>query len=101
MAVGIFRSVHVKRGKVIEFETLRREYGDAVAAHEPGCRARALMRSPTNKHRFTVHEEYWNEAAWEVHNLTAHRAKYCPAILSLCVSCDLTRFEIDDAEAHG
>ena len=99
MAVGILRSVRVKRGKVSEFENLMREYGNAITAHEPGCRMRALMRSPTNRHSFTVHEEYWNEEAWEVHNLTGHRARYCPAILSLVVRCDLTRFDIEPDDA--
>ncbi|MFM9850944.1 MAG: putative quinol monooxygenase [Hyphomicrobiaceae bacterium] len=101
MAVGIIRSVRVKRGKVLQFESLMRDYGNAIAASEPGCRMRALMRSPTDRLRYTVHEEYWSEEAWQVHNLTDHRAKYCPAILSLVVSCDLSRFDIEPEDAHG
>jgi len=57
------------------------------------------MRS--HRHSFTVHEEYWNEKAWEVHNLTGHRARYFPAILSLVVHCDLTRFDIDPDDGRG
>ena len=94
MYVGMFKSVRVKPGCEKRFEFLMDAFGNDLTLLEPGCRMRSVMRSPTDPHVYTVHEEYWNEEAWEVHNLTDHKRKYCPSILDLVEYCRSSRFDL-------
>lgn len=98
MAIGFYRKVRVKEGCGERFETLARNYASAVADHQPGTAALAILRSPRDPHLFAIHEEYADEQALELHRSSDLERLWLPVLIRHVASVTVSRFAVADED---
>jgi len=77
---GGLKTIQVKPGHEAEFERLFAELRAEMRTREPGCHLYSLLKSRKRPGAYIVHEQYTDEAAWQLHESSAHGAKYFPKI---------------------
>jgi quinol monooxygenase YgiN len=98
MAIGFYRKVRAKDGCGERFEALARNYVAAVVDQEPGCTGMVVLRSPSDPLQFTIHEEYADEYAVEVHRNSDLERLWLPVLLRHVSSVTVSRFVVTDED---
>jgi quinol monooxygenase YgiN len=91
--VGGLKIVQVKAGKEVEFERLFAELRAEMRTQEPDCLLYSLLKSRTKTGAYIVHEQYRNQAALDLHQNSAHGAKYFPQMRAVIEKIDVEYFD--------
>ena len=99
MGIGFYRTVRVKEGCAERFQRLMLGYAKAISMYEPGCTFHATSRSTTDPLEFTVHEEYADRGALEIHRTSDHKRLWLPVILREVASVSVSCFAVQEEDA--
>ncbi|MGD1089676.1 MAG: putative quinol monooxygenase [Verrucomicrobiota bacterium] len=91
--VGGLKIVQVKKGHEAELVRLFAELRSEMRAHEPGCLLYSLLKSRAKLGAYIVHEQYHDQAALDVHQKSAHGAKYFPQMRAIIEKIDVEYFD--------
>ena len=98
MAIGFYRKVRAKEGCSERFEALLQSYIAAILDEEPGCTFLTYLRSPTDPLLFTIHEEYADEHALELHRNGDLERLWLPVLLRHVTGVTVSRFAVADED---
>ena len=85
--------VQVKRGQEAEFERLFAELRSEMRTHEPGCLVYSLLKSRAKSGAYIVHEQYQDQEALDMHQKSAHGAKYFPLMREMVEKIQVEYFD--------
>ena len=91
--VGGLKVLTVMQGREHEFEVLFAELRNEMRLHEPGCPLYSLLKSRKSPRVYIVHEQYADQAALDLHQISAHGARYFPRIRALLEHIDVEYFD--------
>lgn len=91
--VGGLKVLTVMPGHEREFEVLFAELHNDMRLHEPGCLLYSLLKSRKAPRAYIVHEQYTDQAALDLHEKSAHGARYFPKIRALLEHIEVEYFD--------
>jgi quinol monooxygenase YgiN len=91
--IGGLKVLTVIEGHEREFEVLFAELRIEIRLHEPDCLLYSLLKSRKAPRAYIVHEQYADQAALDLHQTSAHGARYFPQIRALLEKIEVEYFD--------